>query len=397
MTLTVTDDDGVSRSLSKTVNVPGNRAPVADFDAQKNKLQLAVDASASSDADGGPLTYAWDFGESSGSSDQRTGKTVTYTYGGPGTYTVGLTVTDDEGVSTSTSQVVQITGNQAPQAVIAPPAIAGLQVTVNGGSSTDADGNVASYAWDFGAPGSGDTATGSTAAYTYPAAGTYTVTLTVTDNDGDTNTATVDVTVQDGIRAIDSFTRAVTTGWGTSELGGPWTSIGTAARFSVAGGQGVQSNVGTNLETDLAGLSLRDTDVTVSVGLDKLPPSFLQAWVNTRKVGANSYAARLRFNPDGTYGVHLTSNNTPLVGANAIAGATYAPGDRIWVRFRTQSTSPTSTTLQVKLWKAGTTEPATWNYTRVDTTAANQVSGSVSVKSYVARRRPTRSPSPSMI
>jgi PKD repeat protein len=69
----------------------------------------------------------------------------------------------------------------------------GLKVSVDGSSSTDDDGTIASYAWNWGdgtAAGSG-----ATASHTYAAAGTYTVTLTVTDDQGATNTTTRSVTV----------------------------------------------------------------------------------------------------------------------------------------------------------------------------------------------------------
>jgi PKD repeat protein len=51
---------------------------------------------------------------------------------------------------------------------------------VDGSNSSDSDGSVASYAWDFGG---GDTDTGVTATRTFTA-GTHTISLTVTDNLG---------------------------------------------------------------------------------------------------------------------------------------------------------------------------------------------------------------------
>ncbi|MGF1548272.1 MAG: PKD domain-containing protein [Thiotrichales bacterium] len=48
-------------------------------------------------------------------------------------------------------------------------------------TSTDADGSIASYTWDFG---DGGTATGATTTHTYAASGKYSVTLRVTDNSG---------------------------------------------------------------------------------------------------------------------------------------------------------------------------------------------------------------------
>ena len=63
----------------------------------------------------------------------------------------------------------------------------------DGSGSTDSDGTVDSYAWDFG----DNTAAGSGATpdHTYAAAGTYQVTLTVTDNKGATDSITTALTV----------------------------------------------------------------------------------------------------------------------------------------------------------------------------------------------------------
>ena len=56
-----------------------------------------------------------------------------------------------------------------------------LSCTFDGTGSTDPDGSVASYAWDFG---DGHTGSGATAGHGYAVAGTYTYTLTVTDDQG---------------------------------------------------------------------------------------------------------------------------------------------------------------------------------------------------------------------
>lgn len=73
-----------------------------------------------------------------------------------------------------------------------PLANVGEKISFNTLGSTDPDGNITSYKWDFG---DGNIASGMTVSHTYPAKGTYTVTLTVTDNEGLSDTAEVDVTV----------------------------------------------------------------------------------------------------------------------------------------------------------------------------------------------------------
>ncbi len=105
-------------------------------------------------------------------------------------------------------------GNTPPVAAFT-HACTGVSCTVDGGGSTDSDGVVTGYAWDFG---DGASATGVTASHSYAAAGAYPIALTVTDDDGATHTATSTVTVTEpggpAILASDTFEREVSNGFG---------------------------------------------------------------------------------------------------------------------------------------------------------------------------------------
>ena len=70
--------------------------------------------------------------------------------------------------------------------------VAPLAVSFNGSTSSDSDGTISSYAWNFG---DGQTGSSVTLSHTYTTAGTYTATLTVTDNQGATNATTQTITV----------------------------------------------------------------------------------------------------------------------------------------------------------------------------------------------------------
>ena len=77
-------------------NVP----PSASFSSAVSGLDVAVDASASTDPDGTVASYAWTFGDGG----TGTGATATHRYASPGTYTVTLTVTDDDGATATTTR-----------------------------------------------------------------------------------------------------------------------------------------------------------------------------------------------------------------------------------------------------------------------------------------------------
>jgi PKD repeat protein len=165
-----------------------NQAPTAGFAAAANGLSAGVDASLSTDPDGTVTTYAWTFGEPGSTSNTATGKTATHTYAATGTYTVTLVVTDNAGLTATSQQQVNIVGspNANPVANFTSTRDA-LLVNFNAQRSTDSDGTITTYAWNFGESKSPtNTATGVTATHAFKFAGSYTVTLVVTDDKGAT-------------------------------------------------------------------------------------------------------------------------------------------------------------------------------------------------------------------
>jgi hypothetical protein len=116
------------------------------------------------------------------------------------------------------SRAITVQGppNQAPTARFTHTE-SSLQTSVNGTTSSDPDGTVAAYAWSWG-DGTPD-GSGATATHTYATTGSYTVTLTVTDDKGATHSTSALVSVG-GLLASDTFTRSLTGGWGTADLGG---------------------------------------------------------------------------------------------------------------------------------------------------------------------------------
>ncbi|MCA9953963.1 MAG: PKD domain-containing protein, partial [Anaerolineales bacterium] len=206
VTLTVTDNDGATDSDSLVVTATGtagNQPPTAVlgvFDTTgPAPFTPSFSSSGSSDVDGFIVSYLWDFGDGTTSTLPNPGFGKTYTV--PGTYLVTLTVTDDDGATGSDSVTITVTGgstNQPPTAVIAATPTSGpspLTVNFNSSGSSDVDGSIVSYAWNFG---DGRTSTQPNPRVRYNANGVYTVTLIVTDDDGATDMATVVITVGSG-------------------------------------------------------------------------------------------------------------------------------------------------------------------------------------------------------
>ncbi|MFW5924314.1 MAG: PKD domain-containing protein [archaeon] len=79
----------------------------------------------------------------------------------------------------------------------------GASCSFDATDSSDSDGSISSYSWDFG---DGETGTGETVTHEYGPPGTYTVNLTVTDNDGNTDTETKTVTSGGGIQFGETTT-----------------------------------------------------------------------------------------------------------------------------------------------------------------------------------------------
>jgi PKD repeat protein len=283
-------------------------------------------------------------------------------------------------------------GNTPPVAAFT-PTCAGLGCTVDGSASTDTDGLVTAYAWQFG---DGGTATGATASHTYAAAGTYTITLTVTDDDGAPASTTSSVTVTDpGVPAAiasDAFGREVTNGLGTADVGGPWTFTGASSSYSVTGGAGRlrMATLGGTLSAFLDGASAPSGDLRFSIGVDKpaTGSGIFISPIGRRVPAAGAYQAKIVLRVGGAVGISLVRVNTTgggevaLTPAINVPGLAYAPGDRLNVRLQVIGASPT--TLNLKVWKVGTPEPASWQRTATDATAGLQTAGGIGVRTYLS-------------
>ncbi|MFI7589619.1 PKD domain-containing protein [Spongisporangium articulatum] len=333
--LTVTDNDNAKTSVTHDVvtTLPPNQKPAAAFTSTATNLSVAFDGTASTDPDGTIASYAWDFGDG-GTSTQAA---PTHVFASGGTYNVALTVTDNRGGTDTQTQAVTVSAaNQSPTAV-ATPSCTNLACSFSSAGSSDPDGTIASYAWNFG---DGTTSTQANPSRTYAAAGTYTVTLTVTDNKGATGTASTNVTVT--APANQSPTAAITpscTNLACSfSSAGSTDPDGTIASYAWNFGDGTTSTQANPSRTYAAAgtytVTLTVTDnkgatgsttqsVTVSAANQSPTAAFTQTCTNL----ACSFSSAGSSDPDGTIASYAWAFGDGTTSTQANPSRTYAaPG-----------------------------------------------------------------------
>ena len=203
-----------------TVNIeicPPNIPPTADFTycpLCPTNLQVTQFTDLSTDTDGMIVSWSWCFGDGGTSALPN----PSHQFVNAGTYHVTLTVTDDDGASSSVSKDVVVI-NPAPVADANGPytATCGL-ATFDGSGSTVPNSPCATiaYVWDFGDGSPHGSGVNPTHQYTFYGTFSVTLTVTVTINgftyqDTDTTTATisgsviVDKKVWDGTAWVDDI------------------------------------------------------------------------------------------------------------------------------------------------------------------------------------------------
>ncbi len=222
---------------------------------------------------------------------------------------------------------------------------------------------------------------------------THTYRVYADDADGNSTnstlgTVTVSTNTDPVVLAGDSFSRTVTGGWGSASPGGSWSLTGGTSNFRVASGAGQMTSARNATTTAVLG-SVRGTatDTTVTTWADQVPTAggvVLTAF--GRRVGTNDdYRAAVR----QVAGQPVTLTLTRKVGGTqttlaslAVPGLVGTSGAKL--RVRTQVTGTNPTVVRAKVWPAGTTEPADWQVSATDATAALQVPGSPALSTYLS-------------
>ena len=154
---------------------PANHNPTAQIDLiEQQDLNVMLSAQNSSDLDGDNLIYMWDL------NGEKTliGQLASYDFVQSGTKHIILTVTDGNGGMTQTDLMLVV--NAANATPIADFNVDSnlLLVQFDASVSSDMDGDILSYAWDFG---DNQHSILEKPQHQYAQAGNYTVTLTVSD------------------------------------------------------------------------------------------------------------------------------------------------------------------------------------------------------------------------
>ncbi|NIA09775.1 MAG: PKD domain-containing protein [Nitrospiraceae bacterium] len=212
---------GIAFGLFMTFFIPmsiadTNQPPHADFywtPSSGIKTGDTVTFHDNSTDDGTIIAWEWDFGDGNYSIIQN----PTHVYYNNGRYDVTLRVIDNNGSNDSVTKQITIL-NRPPVADAGPDQVVNVTlVSFDGSGSSDMDGTIVTYRWNFG---DGKTGTGETTTHNYSSDGKYVVTLNVTDNDGASDEDTCNVTV-DTVAPVTNISFNGTegnNGWYTSNV-----------------------------------------------------------------------------------------------------------------------------------------------------------------------------------
>ena len=203
--LTVTDNDGLTETVKKEINVKSRQVP-PKAKINCSPTEISVDestqcsAARSVDPNGYIDSYKWSFQQ--GAQTLQRPQVDPHTYENPGTYNVSLTVVDNEGNTDTATTVVEVNPANIPPETIIEASDNEIDidetVELSASQSTGAESPIESYQWRV-IEGDGPDKTGEQVTYEFQETGTYLIELVATDAEGITgsNTTEIEVTLPD--------------------------------------------------------------------------------------------------------------------------------------------------------------------------------------------------------
>lgn len=186
-------------------------------------------AANSRDPNGVIVEFRWDFGDGVQGLD----RTIEHTFSRSGRFPVRLTVTDNDGLRASVTRLTLVNTLPVASFTFQEDPNNALRFTFNGTGSTDADGAIQTFTWDFG-DGTPE-ASGGIVAHTYAEPDDYTVTLTITDEFG----ASISTSQVVDVTGTEPFVRTISL---------PFGEVDTTVTNAVIDGENFQDGATVRLE-----------------------------------------------------------------------------------------------------------------------------------------------------
>jgi hypothetical protein len=322
-----------------------DRPPIASFTSTPSSAPtgtaITFDGTGSYDLDGTVVSYSWAFGDGA----TGTGSVVTHTYSLAKLYTVTLTVTDNGGVTGSTSSQVTITDRPPVVSFTPSPTTAntGQSITLSINVS-DPDGTIISTRVDWGdsivqlysgAITSASHSYSSTGSSTFKI---FTIIITGTDNNASYTSTSSQVSINDRI-PVPSFnpsSTALITGQNVTLTISATDPDGTVTAIKVAWGDGTIDS--------LSGTATSDTHSYGSTGT-----STSKSFTITVNATDNSGST-------GKYSSPVTVSDRPPVITFASSPASVSTGQTVTVSITSSDPDGTISSTTVD-WGDGTIDP----------------------------------------
>ena len=176
---------------------------------------------------------------------------------------------DDDGVARFAREAAP--GGNSPPTASFTQSCAGLDCTFDASGSSDPDGTISSYEWDFG---DGAHGTGVAPVHTYAAGGTYSVILTVTDDTGAADTDTESVSVSAG-----STEPLAVSGIQPSTIGAGSTPVTITGRGFVADSRiFLEGGKGPTPTPSVTGVSTDGRTINATIAVSRKGPKTTSQW-----------------------------------------------------------------------------------------------------------------------